>query len=546
LYYLQLIKGAEKIRKYFYILNYAKNRNFNFAILSMNNIKYLFEKYFIDSQKFPIQNLSNISYTVFKTLLITYNLEKGVFKREKDKIITVNPDVKGIELLWLITFDCLDQEVREQSGKFLINIYSCLGSHFMEKMPAVARSFLIFALDNAEKIPDNKERVMMAIKLIKNYIKESEGTKCGKIDRNVYFSEPIILFKVKIQRASRSDQLATIKINKNLTVFHLKNMLSCGLKIPLSRLRIKYCAKNVYLTELQHDKEILKDLINSQNDSQSIQFIIEELKSEIPKEKTPSYTIANFERGKSKLIKLMKLDEKFAEEIWKLIKGFPEDTTLFRTLTNLELPTGKTIVSWSIFLAPGNDLHVLLYNLHALRIILTNTHQANIIVPPNYQENIIKKGIFTFLILKYSEFSNEIANKNFIMSYTKIRLLKYILRIFMILFNSYFFLKIIINRQANEKIILTEEQIIELIKTPLNFLQYFLITCENITQNDDYKILLNKTVKSTFNLFNKIGLIYSEKIKEELTKNDTLYEILKSCIFLIHFMMSKYIQNSRI
>ena len=99
-------------------------------------------------------------------------MKEGIFKQERDKLITLKKDVIGVVRLWEVAFESQDREVREQAGKFLISIYTVLGRSFTESIFELAQSFAYYALSFAEKDAKNKDGAMDAIRLIKAYIKE--------------------------------------------------------------------------------------------------------------------------------------------------------------------------------------------------------------------------------------------------------------------------------------------------------------------------------------------------------------------------------------
>ncbi len=71
----------------------------------------VFDGFFLDNEKFRVQSMNNISFNCFKTMFVSRNVEEGVLRQERDKLVTLKDNVHGIERLWEITFDCSEKEV---------------------------------------------------------------------------------------------------------------------------------------------------------------------------------------------------------------------------------------------------------------------------------------------------------------------------------------------------------------------------------------------------------------------------------------------------
>ena len=83
----------------------------SFSLLSKANVRLVFDGYFLCKEKFRVHSMSNIAFNCFKTMFVTRNVEEGILKQERDKLITLKEDVRGTDRLWDMTFECTDKEV---------------------------------------------------------------------------------------------------------------------------------------------------------------------------------------------------------------------------------------------------------------------------------------------------------------------------------------------------------------------------------------------------------------------------------------------------
>lgn len=161
-FFLHLMRSKETRNK--------KMQQFNF--LNDKNVEDLLINYFSNEKEIKIESINNISYNFFKSLWISYHITKGSLRQEGEKTYTIKEAVEGTTTLWNLAFFCIDKEVKEQAGLFLISIHSLVDEYFRKNMDRVARSFTFFALGTAEKDKKNKENIRNAFKLIKAYISE--------------------------------------------------------------------------------------------------------------------------------------------------------------------------------------------------------------------------------------------------------------------------------------------------------------------------------------------------------------------------------------
>jgi hypothetical protein len=174
------------------------------------------------------------------------------------------------------------------------------------------------------------------------------------------------------------------------------------------------------LLEKGHNKLIIGDIIGTTETS----FNVEVIKSKKANQYNLSSTVSNNKDMRERLFRLMKQDDDFAEEIWKLMKGFPENLLEYKTPSNEELTNGKLIETWDKLISPNKDLHAFLWNIHAMKRLMLEK-QFSETLTDNYMQSCLKKGVFSFLITKYKELAYTLKEK----SYTSARLVKYILKI---------------------------------------------------------------------------------------------------------------------
>eukprot|EP00826_Nyctotherus_ovalis_P033137 TRINITY_DN26739_c0_g1_i1.p1 TRINITY_DN26739_c0_g1~~TRINITY_DN26739_c0_g1_i1.p1 ORF type:complete len:114 (-),score=42.29 TRINITY_DN26739_c0_g1_i1:52-393(-) len=92
----------------------------------------------------------------------------------------------GVKYLWKIPFQCADKEIVEQASNLLVSLYSNLSSSLEAATNDFVRSFFKFALREAEEAANKKDGTVLAIKMIKAYMSESEGEKYVKVDKAIY------------------------------------------------------------------------------------------------------------------------------------------------------------------------------------------------------------------------------------------------------------------------------------------------------------------------------------------------------------------------
>ena len=302
-------------------------------------------------------------------------------------------------------------------------MYSNITTSLEHLSSELIRAFVKFSLDAAENSSNKKESTMYAIKLINSYINKAEGEKYIKLDKNLYKAEPLVDIKIDVKQHN----VHVITICKTLTIFHLKNAISNGLKVPLSQIKVKHKASNTLLVEKDCDKLIIDKILGTTE----IPFIVEIIKSK----KNPfnvSNALSNNKELKERLFKLMKQDDDFAEEIWKLMKGLNENLLKYKTPSNEDLTIGKIAETWDKLMSPDKDLHILLWNIHTMKRLMVEK-QFSETPTENYMQSCLKKGIFVYLTEKYKQLALTLKEKSFI----RARLVKYILKILYNAINQY-------------------------------------------------------------------------------------------------------------
>jgi len=359
--------------------------------------------------------------------MITTNILQSKLKQSENKIVVLDPDVFGMKYLWDIPFQCIDKEIVEQVCSFIVLLYTNLGSSIKASPSDFIRSFFKFSLNKAEDAADKKYGTMLAIKLIKSYLSESEGEKYVKIDKATYKVEPVVNISIEVKRHNEKNKLINLVICKTLTVFHLKNAISSELKVPLSQFKVKSKAINTMLVSKEQNKLIIKDIIGTTETP----FLVEILKSKKTQYNLSS-TISNDKDMRERLFRLMKQDDDFAEEIWKLMKGFPENLLEYKTPSN-EVDDA-IIDTWDKLMSPKKDLHALLWNIHAMKRLILEK-QFSEALTENYMQTCLKKGVFIYLTSKYKKLVLRLKKK----SYTNARLVKYILKILCTAISPYYY-----------------------------------------------------------------------------------------------------------
>lgn len=388
-------------------------------MLNDANVKYIFTLFY-DKSCLAISTLNNISYVTFKTLFITVNLLQGMFKQNENKIIVLKPEVIGMRYLWKIPFLCTDREIIEQAINFIVSLYSNLGNSLETSINEFIRAFFYSSLNKAEEAVNKKEGTMLAIKLIKTYLNGSEGERYVKLDKAIYKAEPLVTIKLEVKQCNTKNTIHNINICKTLTVFHLKNAISTALKAPLSQLKVKHKASNTVLVEKTHDKLIIGDILGTTE----FPFFVEVIKPKKNNQFNLPTILSNNKDIHERLLRLMKQDEDFAEEVWKLMKGFPENLSDYKIPTDEDLAGGKIVGIWDKLMTPNGDLDILLWNIHIMKRLVSEK-QFSETPTENYMQTCLKRGVFIYLTEKYKQLTLTLKKK----SYTSARLVKYILKI---------------------------------------------------------------------------------------------------------------------
>ena len=232
-------------------------------------------------------------------------------------------------------------------------------------------------------------------------------------------SPPLYSVSCEIKKEEKNPLKVVIQICQNLTLFHLKNALSAKLKTPKNQLRLKEVNKKIVLNE-KYDRESISDK----------GYIVEILPSKLRMQDMPSYNISNQPSINNKLIEYMRLDEDFAEEIWKLMKDFPTNRDIYTKLSGLNLIVNKDAYkAWNAFLEIDGHIHSILYNIHEIKKMFKRSDDSE-----EYLIKFILKEGFTYLRLCYKESLNVPTNG---CSYSTIRLIKYLMEAMTIILKSY-------------------------------------------------------------------------------------------------------------
>jgi hypothetical protein len=144
------------------------------------------------------------------------------------------------------------------------------------------------------------------------------------------------------------------------------------------------------------DKEYVKENVS--------EYLVEIQESEIPLDKMPSYSISNHAECKKQFLHFMELDEEFAEEIWKLMKSFPENKANYEKMCRLNIDLKETILkSWYSFLEINGSINKLLDNIYTLKNLLLRKRLSLPSFSSAYIERFVEMKGFDFLKTCYLE-----------------------------------------------------------------------------------------------------------------------------------------------
>lgn len=376
--------------------------------MSEENIRYLFTTFFVKEAEFPVKSVNVISFNTFRIMMASANLSKGLLKEQEGKLLTTSESVCGVEVLWEIAFACPDKEIKEQAGNFLIALNSQVGKGMVSALPRLAEKFYSNALKKAK----DKENMAFAIRLISLYIKGEAESAYTKIDKAQYYAAPTISIKAEVKRFDKKPTFIAININKTLSIGHLKNAISATLKLPLREFKVRHKRKKAILDE-SYNKEVIGAAFF--NDS-GAQLTVEGTKPAIAFRSTPFFVIANSERERRRLLKLMKQNEGYAEQLWKVMKDFV-------SIEERSFPDGS-VQDWENELNPKKDIYRFLCNIYSVK---------ELVRPKEFDEEAMevkvkgaaRQGLVKYLIEKYGELVKEFKRDDYI----RLRTLNYIVKI---------------------------------------------------------------------------------------------------------------------